>query len=72
MKTGRCKRIKGFLKNIDLFGISFSFKYNEEEKYSSLFGAIVCSILYLLAIIFFTFKLIPFLKKKIIVYTSIQ
>ena len=57
-----CKKIKCFLKKINLFGISFSFKYNSEEEYKSAYGGIVTVIFFLLWTLSFIINSIPFVK----------
>jgi hypothetical protein len=59
-----CKIIRSLFKKIDLFGISFSFKYKSEEKYGSTFGGIITSILFILWLLSFAKNFIPFYSKK--------
>lgn len=63
-----CKKIKRFLKNIDLFKLTFSFKYKSKEEYSTTLGAFFCFIFYIASLSIFVIKYIPY-KKKIILVT---
>ena len=56
--------VKKMLKKIDLFGVTFSFKYENEEKYSSLIGSLVCLGFYFLAFYVFIKNFIPFHNRE--------
>ena len=57
--------IRRALRIFDFFGESFTFKYKDEEKHSSVLGGIVCICFYIIALVFFIYKFIPFYKRKI-------
>ena len=56
--------LKSFLKKFDLFGVYFSFKYKNEETYSTPLGALVCFLFYILFLIVFIKNIIPFYRKE--------
>ena len=68
------KEIKYFLKKFDFFGVPFSFRYNNEDKYSTSLGGLFfiffCTIVSAVGIYYF----IPFFKRKnfSIVYYSMN
>ena len=55
--------ITKFLKNIDQFGVPFSFKYNSEEKYTTCLGGIIFLIFCIVSVSYFIINLIPFFRK---------
>ena len=57
-------KVKKFLKKIDRFGVTFSFKYENEEKYSSLIGSLVCLCFYLIVLYVFIKNFIPYKNKE--------
>jgi len=66
------KKIKNFLRKIDLFGAPFNFKYKKHEKYSSSLGGLIIVLFTILTLTFGIYYLIPFLNRKnlsIIYYT---
>ena len=58
------KFMKEKIKKIDFFGVSFSFKYKSEEKYSTFLGGIVCLLFSAISIIYFIINLIPFVQSE--------
>ena len=64
MLEGILEYIRGFVKKIDNFGVSFSFKYKSEEKYTTFTGGMICLIFYICSIIYFTSNLVPFFRKE--------
>ena len=66
------KALKNFIKSLDYFGVSFSFRYKNEEKYSTLLGGIVFILFSIIALSLGIYYLIPFINRKnfsIIYYT---
>ena len=58
------KSIKRFLRAFDFFGESFTFRYKDEDKHSTALGGIICIVFYLIAISYFIYNFIPFVKDK--------
>ena len=58
------KEIENFIKTRDMFGISFSFKYNYKDNYSTPLASIFFLIFCLTSSIIFIINLIPFIKKE--------
>jgi hypothetical protein len=57
--------IENFIKEIDLFAISISFRYNkDDEKYSTFFGGIITLLIIVIYITFGLIYFIPFVKKE--------
>ena len=48
----------------DFFGESFTFRYKDENKQTTILGGIICILFYVIAIIYFILKFVPFYKKK--------
>ena len=44
------KSIENFLLMIDIFGITYSFRYKEKEKYQTAFGGIIFLLFIVLAL----------------------
>ncbi len=66
------KAIRRLLKKCDFFGVPFSFKYRNEEKYTTSLGGFVSIAYILVVIIAGIYYLIPFLNRKnfsIVYYT---
>ena len=57
-------KIKGFFKFIDSFGVSFSFRYKAEDKYSTVFGGIITLIFAAISLIYCIYNFIPFINRK--------
>ena len=58
-------RIRRTLKIFDFFGESFTFRYKDEEKHSSVLGGFISLCFYIIAVIIYTYKFIPFRNGKI-------
>ena len=59
------KSIKRLIKKIDLFGsVPFSFRYKNEEKYSTCFGRIIFLLFGICFILYFIYNLKPFFNKE--------
>ena len=65
MLKGILGYLKGFIKKVDKFGVTFSFKYKSEEKYSTYTGGIICLVFYICSLIYFIWNLVPFFRKEI-------
>ena len=64
-KEGILKKFKKYLRLFDFFGESFTFRYKDENKQTTILGGIICILFYVIAIIYFVYKFIPFKNKKI-------
>ena len=71
-KEGKLKKFKKFFRLFDFFGESFTFRYKDENKQTTVLGGIVCILFYVIAIIYFVYKFIPFKKKKFSLCNIIQ
>ena len=56
--------IKSFLRKIDPFGITFSFKYKSKQNFTSSTGGLFLLIFIVLALIVFVYYFIPFCQRK--------
>ena len=56
--------VGGFLKKVDFFGVSFSFKYQEKEKFTTSLGGIISIIFITICLAFGIYNFIPFYNKK--------
>ena len=56
--------IKSFLRKIDPFGVSFSFKYKSKHNYTTSTGGLFLLIFIVLALIVFIYYFIPFCQRK--------
>ena len=66
------KSIENFLLMIDIFGITYSFRYKEKEKYQTAFGGIIFLLFVVLALMLGIYYFIPFVNRKnynIVYYT---
>ena len=66
------KTIKSFLRTIDIFGITFAFKYKQKERYQTVFGGFILILFLLLVIVVGIYYFIPFSKRRnytIVYYT---
>jgi hypothetical protein len=61
---GTLKKVKNVLKAFDFFGESFTFTYKNEDKHSTAFGGFICILFYLIALIYFIYKFIPFIHNE--------
>ena len=58
------KIIKGYLRKLDAFGVSYSFKYKSQEKYSTSLGGFITLLFTALALFFGIYNFIPFYNRK--------
>ena len=66
------KTIKNFLKTIDIFGTTFSFRYKNRKRYQTVSGGIILILFIILVLIFLIYYFIPFANRKnytIVYYT---
>ena len=70
-KKNYLKSIRGFFRSFDFFGEYLAFRYKDEDKQSSVLGGIVCIVFYIIAIVYFIYNLIPFIKHDIFKFSSI-
>ena len=66
------KKIKSFLRSIDIFGTTFSFRYKDRERYQTIEGGIIIILFIILVLIVGIYYFIPFLHRKnynIVYYT---
>ena len=71
-KEGILKKFKKFFRLFDFFGESFTFRYKDENKQTTVLGGLICILFYVIAIIYFILKFAPFYKKKISYCNIIQ
>ena len=66
--------IKNFLFAIDIFGITYSFRYKQKERYQTVLGGFILILFLILVIGFGIYNFIPFIKRKnyAIVYYSMN
>ena len=58
------KMIESIFKKIDIFGVSFSFKYKSDDKYSTVVGGIVTLFFVTISIIYSVINCRPFFQRK--------
>ena len=58
------KSIRSIIRSLDFFGESFTFRYQDEDKLSSILGGIICIVFYIIAILYFVYNFIPFCKRE--------
>ena len=56
--------IKKCLRAFDFFGESFTFKYKDEDKHSTILGGLICIIFFAIAISYFIYNFIPFARNE--------
>ena len=64
--------IKNFIKKFDLFGLTFTFRYKNTEKYQTILGGLIVIIFIILVLVVGIYYFIPFIKRKnytIVYYT---
>ena len=64
--------LKIFLNAIDIFGITYSFRYQQKERYQTILGGIIFLLFLILVFIVGIYYFIPFIKRKnytIVYYT---
>ena len=62
--TKKSWSISRIIRTLDFFGESFTFRYQDEDKLSSILGGIICIIFYAIAIFFFVYNFIPFYRRE--------
>ena len=65
-KTKKSWTIRSFLRNFDFFGESFTFRYKDENKLSTVLSGIICIIFYIIGFVYIVINFIPFYNRKII------
>ena len=55
---------KKILRTFDFFGESFTFRYKDEDKHSTILGGIICICFYIIAISYFIYNFIPFYHRE--------
>ena len=66
------RTIKSFLRKIDLFGVSYNFRYKGREKYQTPFGGLFILLFIILVCVMSIYYFIPFIDRKnytIVYYT---
>ena len=66
------KPFKNFLKAIDIFGITFSFRYKDKERYQTVIGGLIIILFLILVLFVGIYYFIPFINRKnyaIVYYT---
>ena len=64
--------IKYFLRTIDIFGISYSFRYKQKERYQTVLGGFILFLFFILVLVLGIYYFIPFINRKnytIVYYT---
>ena len=66
--------IKNFLFAIDIFGITYSFRYKQKERYQTVLGGFILILFLALVLAFGIYNFIPFINRKnyAIVYYSMN
>ena len=59
-----CKAIKRFVKLFDFFSVPFSFRYKNENNYSTFLGGLFCILFCILALIFGINAFLPFCRRE--------
>ena len=57
--------IKGFLRTFDFFGESFTFRYKDEDKHSTVLGGVIFIIFSIITLLYAIYNFIPFVNKEI-------
>ena len=58
------KKINGFFRKIDSFGVSYTFKYKTKEKYTTPLGGVITLLFTIIAVTTGIYNFIPFYNKK--------
>ena len=58
------KTIRNFFRAIDIFGITYSFRYKDREKYKTAFGGFILSLFIIVVCVLGIYYLIPFINRK--------
>ena len=67
------KSIKKLLRSIDIFGVTYTFKYKESERYQTVSGGIILILFIILVLVIGIYYFIPFLHRRnytIVYYTK--
>ena len=64
-KTKKPWTFRSFLRNFDFFGESFTFRYKDENKLSTVLSGIICIIFYIIGFVYVVINFIPFYNRKI-------
>ena len=65
------KKIKKFFKGRDLFSVPFSFRYKNEDSFSTFLGGLFTIIFFIIAILF-GINFLHFVKEKILLHILIR
>ena len=57
--------IKRFLRTFDFFGESFTFRYKDEDKHSTVLGGIIFIVFSIIALAYAIYNFIPFVHKEV-------
>ena len=57
--------VKKIIRTFDIFGESFTFRYKDEDKHSTVLGGIICIFFFIIALLYFVYNFIPFYKREI-------
>ena len=66
------KTLKNFFLSINIFGITYSFRYKDKEKYQTVSGGVFLILFIILVLAFGIYNFIPFINRKnyaIVYYT---
>ena len=66
------ENVSNFIKAFDIYGITYSFKYNNKERYQTILGGLIALLFLLLVFIVVIYYFIPFSNRKnftIVYYT---
>ena len=59
------KKTRKILRMFDFFGESFTFRYKDEDKHSTVLGGLICISFYTIAFVYILINFIPFINNKI-------
>ena len=59
------KKTRKILRMFDFFGESFTFRYKDEDKHSTVLGGLICISFYTIAFVYIVINFIPFINNKI-------
>ena len=55
---------KKIFRSFDFFGESFTFRYKDEDKHSTMLGGIICISFFIISIFYFIYNFIPFYHRE--------
>ena len=64
--------IKNFFRALDIFGVTYGFRYKSKEKYQTSLGGFIITLFFILVVIIGTYYFVPFVNRKnytIVYYT---